>query len=77
MMQIVNGRWVDEHHNSVNEFNCSQLINLGIKVQAIYGEDITHDRIELINKLTNIQDDEARVINRIINEGHLDKLIGV
>lgn len=77
MVQIINGRWVDENHNPLDERNCSELTNLGKKVKAIYGGNITHDRIVLINQLSSLEDNDERILNRIINEGHLEKLIGV
>jgi len=77
MIQIINGRWVDENHNQLDERNCSELTNLGKKVKTIYGGNITHDRIVLINQLSSLEDNDERILNRIINEGHLEKLIGV
>ena len=76
-MQIVNGRWVDNHSNPIDERSCSQLIELGKKVQSIYGKNISYDRIILINQLNGLGETDERVISRIIDEGHLNKLISL
>ncbi len=76
-MKIVNGRWQDDNNNPVDNFNVSQLVELGEKVKNVYGEDITYSRIELvsaINKLTPQQEsDLAHVLSQ---EGAISKLAG-
>jgi hypothetical protein len=76
-MHIVNGRWVDNYSNPIDERSCSQLIELGKKVQSIYGKNISYDRIILINQLNGLGETDERVISKIIDEGHLNKLISL
>jgi hypothetical protein len=74
-MQIINGRWVvDDNLTPVDDTTCSKLLELGKKVQSIYGENITYDRIKLISQLNSLQDTDERVLNRIIEEGHIAKI---
>ena len=76
-MKIVNGRWVDNNNNPVDNFNVSQLVELGEKVKNVYGEDITYSRIELvsaINKLTPQQESDLAYV--LSQEGAISKLAG-
>ena len=76
-MRIVNGRWVDNNFNPIDERNWSELIELGNKVKTIYGDNITHDRIRLVSQLNDLNNQDERILSRLIDEGHLNKLIGV
>jgi len=76
-MRIVNGRWVDNNFNPIDERSCSQLLQLGQQVKSIYGNDITHDRIRLVSQLNDLKNNDERILSRLIDEGHLNKLIGV
>lgn len=76
-MQIINGRWVDSESNPIDERNCSQLLQLGQQVKSIYGNDITHDRIRLVSQLNDLKNNDERILSRLIDEGHLNKLIGI
>ena len=76
-MKIVNGRWVDCNNNPIDNFNVSELLEIGQKVKAVYGEDITYDRIDVIssiNKLTNKEESGLAYI--LEKEGVLSKLSG-
>ena len=76
-MQIVNGRWVDSESNPIDERSCSQLLELGKQVKSIYGKNITHDRIKLVSQLNDLNNQDERILSRLINEGHLNKLVGI
>ena len=76
-MQIINGRWVDSESNPIDERNCSQLLQLGQQVKSIYGNDITYDRIKLVSQLNDLKNSDEKILSRLIDEGHLNKLIGV
>lgn len=76
-MQIINGRWVDSESNPIDERNCSQLLQLGQQVKSIYGNDITYDRIKLVSQLNDLKNNDEKILSRLIDEGHLNKLIGV
>ena len=76
-MKIVNGRWVDDNNNPVDNFNVTELLEIGQKVKAVYGEDITYDRIDVIssiNKLTNKE--ESGLVYILEKEGVISKLSG-
>ena len=55
-MKVVNGKWQDQHGNPVNDFNVKELIEIGQKVKAVYGDDITSNRIDIISNLTNLSE---------------------
>lgn len=76
-MKIINGRWVDNNNNPVDNFNVSELLEIGQKVKAVYGENITYDRIDVIssiNKLTGKQESGLAYI--LEKEGVISKLAG-
>jgi hypothetical protein len=76
-MQIVNGRWQDCQGNAVNNFNVSELLEIGQKVTAIYGEDITYSRIGLVSSIKGLSSkQEDSLANLLAQEGLLDKLSG-
>lgn len=76
-MQIIDGRWVDDQFNPIDERTSPLFVELGRKVQSIYGKNITHDRIKLVNQLSSLDNKDEKVLSRLIDEGHLDKLINV
>jgi hypothetical protein len=76
-MKIHNGRWVDNDSNPIDERSCSQLLQLGQQVKSIYGKNITHDRIKLVSQLNDLNNQDERILSRLIDEGHLNKLVGV
>jgi len=74
-MHIFNGRWVvDDNLTPVDERTCSTLLELGRKVQSIYGKNITYDRIKLISQLGSLEDNDERSLSRIIEEGAITRL---
>jgi hypothetical protein len=76
-MQIINGKWQDNNSNSINDFNVSELLEIGQKVTAIYGNDITYSRIGLISSLSSLSKKEEHSLDVLLKEkGVLDKLIG-
>jgi hypothetical protein len=76
-MQIINGKWQDNNSNSINDFNVSELLEIGQKVTAIYGNDITYSRIGLISSLSSLSKKEEHSLDLLLKEkGVLDKLIG-
>jgi len=76
-MKIVNGRWQDDNNNPVDNFNVSQLLELGEKVTNVYGGNITYSRIELVSaikKLTPKQESDLAYI--LSQDGLMAKLAG-
>ena len=76
-MQIINGRWVDDNNNSVNNFNVSQLLEIGRNVKMMYGKNITYERIALVSyirKLTRTEEEDLTYV--LSQEGVLSKLAG-
>ena len=66
-MKVVNGKWQDQHGNPVNDFNVKELIEIGQKVKAVYGEDITSSRIELISSIVNLSEKEENSLAHLLN----------
>ena len=76
-MKIVNGRWVDDDNSPIDNFNVSKLLEIGQKVKAVYGENITYNRINLmcsINKLTSKE--ENGLAHLLTEEVSFSKLAG-
>jgi hypothetical protein len=75
-MQIINGKWVDQYEDPIDERTSWKLVNLGKQVQSIYGRDnITYDRLKLVHLLTSLTEKDERNLSRILEEGLLDKVI--
>ena len=76
-MKIINGRWVDDHNNPVDNFNVSQLLEIGRNVQAVYGENITYDRISLISSIGRLTNKEESSLAYLLEQnGMISKLAG-
>ena len=74
-MQIVRGKWVDNNFNPIDETNYSQLKELGKKVQSLYGDDISYNRIEFVNNLSSLSEEQEEGLRIVFNENLIDKLI--
>lgn len=76
-MKIIEGKWRDQYGDQINNFNVAELIDIGEKVEAVYGEDITYDRISLISSIRNLTSkQEKNVVIVLEQEGLLNKLAG-
>lgn len=77
-MKVVNGKWQDQYGEPVDHFNAPQLMEIGKKVKAIYGDDITSNRIDLISNLTKLSEKEENGLNYLLNNDvNIAKLAGV
>lgn len=77
-MKVVNGKWQDQHGNPINDFNVKELIEIGQKVKAVYGNDITSNRIDIISKLNSLSDKEEHSLNHLLNSDvNIAKLAGM
>jgi hypothetical protein len=76
-MKIIDGKWVDNNNNPVDNFNVSQLLEIGRNVKVLYGEKITYDRINLISSLRNLTDrQESDLAYLLDQDGAISKLAG-
>jgi hypothetical protein len=77
-MRVVNGKWQDQYGEPINHFNAPQLMEIGQKVKAVYGEEITSSRIELISSIVNLSDREERSLAYLLNRDDVNfsKLAG-
>jgi len=75
-MKISNGRWVDHNGEPITVFNYDKLKQIGEKVQAVYGNDITYDRINVISNLTTLSSKDESTLARVFDEKILTKLMG-
>jgi len=66
-MKIVNGKWQDTNGDKIDHFNVSELLEIGQKVKAVYGEDITCSRIELISSIVNLSEKEENSLAHLLN----------
>jgi len=76
-MKIINGRWVDDNEQPVDNFNVSELLEIGENVKKMYGEDITYSRINLVSAIKSLtpkqEDDLAYILSQ---DGLMAKLAG-
>lgn len=77
-MKVVNGKWQDRNGDPINHFNAPELMEIGQKVKAIYGDDITSNRIDLISKLNHLSEKEENGLNYLLNSDvNIAKLAGM
>lgn len=74
-MTILNGRWVDEKFNPIDERTSPQLMELGRKVKSLYGENISYNRIEFVNNLSSLNEAQEEGLRIVFDENLIDKLI--
>lgn len=76
-MKIINGKWQDDNEDPVDNFNVSKLLEIGRNVQALYGDNISYDRISLISSINRLTDKEESGLAYLLEqEGMLSKLAG-
>lgn len=78
-MKIENGKWVDQYGDpvTVDNFNVSELMEIGKNVKAVYGKKITYDRINLISSIRNLTGrQESDLAYLLTQEGAISKLAG-
>lgn len=76
-MKIINGKWQDDNQDPVDNFNVSKLLEIGRNVQAVYGENITYDRISVISSIGRLTNkEESNLAYLLEQEGMLSKLAG-
>ena len=76
-MKIVNGKWKADNDEAIDNFNIAELLDIGEKVKAVYGEDITYDRINLISSIRTLTREQENAMVSVLNqEGLLNKLSG-
>ena len=76
-MEILNGKWVDDNHNPIDNSNVKQLVRIGERVSSLYGKNITYDRINLISSITTLSEREENDLNLLLNsKGGISKLLG-
>jgi hypothetical protein len=77
-MKVVNGKWQDRNGDKIDHFNVSELLEIGQKVKAVYGEEITSSRIELISSITNLSEKEENSLAHLLTRDDINfsKLAG-
>ena len=75
-MKILNGKWVNDNEESLSTLEIQNVIFIGKKVVSLFGEDITYERINIVNSFSKNDKDKERVINHLLeNEKLFDKII--
>lgn len=74
-MTIKNGRWVDECDNTINttELNGHELVAFMGKVTSVYGQDVTHDRIDILHHVMGMDKTEEKTLSCVLNNGLLKR----
>lgn len=77
-MKVINGKWQDQYGEPVDHFNASELMEIGKKVKAVYGDNITSNRIDLISSITSLSEKEENSLNYLLNSDvNIAKLAGM
>lgn len=66
-MKIVNGKWVSEHGDQLNDFDMPKFKKIGEKVTAIFGSNINHNKIDIILGLENIDSKNEIALGELLN----------
>ena len=57
-MRIENGKWVNDHGDQLSVLEAKEIVSLGQRVSSVFGQDVTHERIEIINALSCVLFDQ-------------------
>lgn len=75
-MKILNGKWVNDKEDPLTVLEIKDVISLGKKVVSLFGEDITYERINIVNSFSKNDKDKERVINHLLeNEKLFNKIV--
>jgi hypothetical protein len=76
-MKIINGKWQDLNEDPIDNFNVSELLEIGKNVKSLYGDNITYDRISLISSISKLSNKEESSLAYLLEqEGMISKLAG-
>ena len=76
-MKVINGKWEDQYGEPIDHFNAPQLMEIGQKVKAVYGDNITSNRIDLISSITSLSEKEENGLNYLLSSDvNIAKLAG-
>ena len=76
-MKIIDGKWQDDLGDSIDNFNVTELLEIGEKVKAVYGEKITYDRIALMSSIRRLTGREESELAYVLEQnGVLSRLAG-
>lgn len=76
-MKIENGKWRDQYGDPVTVFNFNELKEIGEKVTAVYGEEITYNRIDLISSIKGLSaKEESSLAHLLTSDVSISKLAG-
>jgi len=76
-MRIIDGKWQDDLGDSIDNFNVTELLEIGEKVKAVYGEKITYDRIALMSSIRRLTGKEESELAYVLEQnGVLSRLAG-
>ena len=77
-MKVVNGKWQDQYGEPIDHFNAPKLMEIGQKVKAVYGDNITSNRIDLISRLNHLSEKEENGLNYLLSSDvNIAKLAGM
>jgi len=76
-MKIINGKWEDKYGDSIDNFNILEFIEIRNKVKAVYDNDITPNRIDLMLYINNLSKKEESSLAYLLNQNiSISKLAG-
>lgn len=77
-MKIEKGRWVNDMGDTLTVFESKEIVSVGNVINKIFGDDITYDRIEIVNSLFKKNEKKEKLINLVLNDEQLfNKISGL
>lgn len=70
-MKIENGKWVNDNGDRLTVLETKNIKSLGEKIVSIFGNDITYERIEIVNCLTKKDFKKEILLSKLINNEEL------
>jgi hypothetical protein len=74
-MKIINGRWVDDNSNPIDERTSPSFVELGRKVQSLYGKNITYNRIKFVKELSSLNNQQEDALCFVFDNNLINKLL--
>lgn len=75
-MRIINGRWVDDNEDTINDFNVSKFLDIRNSVVELYSKDITYDKISIVSSIKKLSDSQENMIASLLtNNDFMNRLI--
>lgn len=76
-MEIIQGRWMKDEDTPIDNFNVTELLEIGEKVTSLYGKNITYERISLVSALRTLTTHQEKMMASVLSTTKgINKLAG-